>query len=87
MAEWKLPTYTQARDEESATEDDGTLLPDTPGSDEDSEHGEKGEGDDSVLGSRKSIKSTVWMVLMVMATLTGRRILNNGFRESPLLDP
>ncbi len=79
MEDWKLPTYSQARDSETAADDDETLL---QGSEqEESEDGEKA-AEGSVMGSRRSMKSTFWVVLMTMATLAGRRVLGPGFRES-----
>lgn len=84
MDDWKLPDYRAARGERdlenlngSGAEDDETLLADH---DEASEDGEKG-GEDDVLGSRGGMKSSFWMVLMTLATLAGRRILNGGFRK------
>ncbi|KAE8446049.1 hypothetical protein EG329_012557 [Mollisiaceae sp. DMI_Dod_QoI] len=79
MDDWKLPTYSQARDSETAADDDETLL---QGSEqEESEDGEKA-AEGSVMGSRRSMKSTFWVVLMTMATLAGRRVLGPGFHEA-----
>ncbi len=32
-------------------------------------------------GSKRTTRSTLWMILSVTATLTGRRTLRGGFRE------
>jgi hypothetical protein len=46
-------------------------LNDDGGSEEEEESG----------GGRRSIRSTVWIVLMVISTLNTRRVLRQGFRE------
>lgn len=82
MDDWKLPDYAAAagRDPEDGSaivDDHGTLL--AGHEHEDSE--DEGKEVDAGLGSRKSIKSSLWMILMTIATLAARRILNGGFRK------
>jgi len=49
------------------------------GSESDSEDGDESEGE--VKGRRRSIKPMLWMVLSVVSTLEGRRLLRGGFGE------
>lgn len=52
------------------------------GEDEDEdEYRDEGEGEGSRRGLSRSTKGTIWVVLMTMSTLIGRRILRGGFRE------
>ncbi|KUJ06737.1 uncharacterized protein LY89DRAFT_404936 [Mollisia scopiformis] len=79
MDDWKLPNYAAARgDPEDAggADDDETLL---AGHDHDDSEDEEKTGESSMLGSRRSMKSSFWMILMTIATLAARRILNSGF--------
>ena len=59
-----------AKDEEMNDFGDGS------GSEEDGE-GEEGE----VGGTRRSVKPLIWMLLSVVATLSGRRMMRGGFGE------
>jgi len=55
---------------------------------EDEDDGESlgGEGEEGQQrGLSRSTKGTIWVVLMTMSTLLGRRILRGGFRELPFL--
>lgn len=97
MDEWNLPAYKQARERErdaegfvATADDDDTLLPgsEREHSDDDEDGGgggEKGISDVEGSGSRKSVKSTAWVILMTTGTLAARRILNGGFREFSFL--
>ena len=79
MDDWKLPDYAAAHGNlEGGADDDETLL---------AEHELEDEEDEKagLSGSRRSMKSSVWMILMTMATLDGRRLLPGGFRESSVL--
>lgn len=80
MDDWKLPNYAAAagRDPENVN-DDETLL---AGHEHDESEDEENEAKGGLLGSRRSMKSSLWVILMTTATLAGRRILNGGFRES-----
>jgi hypothetical protein len=83
MDDWKLPNYAAAagrgpEDGSAANVNDGeTLLAEHEHDESDDEEKEAEAG----LGRRKSIKSTLWMILVTTATLAARRILNGGFRE------
>jgi len=61
---------------DGADEESGTLLPPDHEFDEDDEDEEELNG-----GARRSIRPNLWMVLSVLATLAGRRVLRGGLGE------
>jgi hypothetical protein len=65
------PTSAAAKDEEMNYFD-----VDVDGIEEDSEREEE-----EAEGARSSVKPMIWMVLSVVATLEGRRMLRGGFGE------
>jgi hypothetical protein len=83
MEEWKKGDPESAN---GSADDDDTLLPEhefqfATGSMSDSED-EDGTNEAGGSGRRGGFKSSLWVVLVTMATLAGRRILRGGFRES-----
>jgi hypothetical protein len=66
-----LPASAAAKDEEM-----NDFNADVDGIEEDSEREEE-----ESEGARRSVKPMVWMVLSVVATLEGRRMLRGGFGE------
>jgi hypothetical protein len=61
---------------DGADEERGTLLPDRTFDASDDEDEEELDG-----GARRSIRPNLWMVLSVLATLAGRRILRGRLGE------
>jgi hypothetical protein len=68
------------------TSDDETVLPMHDDDDDDDEELSNDGDADAYMNERmgrgrKSIKSTLWVILATTATLAGRRVLRGGFRE------
>lgn len=73
--------------ESGSADDDDTLLPEhefeTGSITSDDDDDETIDGDEGHRSGRRSIKSSLWVVLCTMATLAGRRMLTGSFRECP----
>jgi hypothetical protein len=82
MEEWKKGDPESAN---GSADDDDTLLPEhesqfDSGSMSDSEDEDEMTNEEGG-GRRGGFKSSLWVVLVTMATLAGRKILRGGFRE------
>jgi hypothetical protein len=79
---WKKRRSTRYEPPPSSPKDEETLL-----NGEESDEGEEEEGEEEVKGGyRRSVKPSLWVVLSVVATLGGRKMLRGGFGEFNFLE-
>jgi hypothetical protein len=84
MEELKVEERDSGGDRERDEESGGLLADHGFGaSDDEDEDGDGDEELDGGGGGRRSIRPNLWMVLSVLATLAGRRVLRGQFGESP----